>query len=409
VIVVPINTDAPIYYFPWVTITLIVANIAAYVAEVAALLDGNSAAIENWILAYGDGLHPLQWVSSAFMHGDIFHLAGNMFFLWGFGLVVEGKLGWWKYLGIYLGIAVVSGLIEQVLMLGYDGEVPGALGASGVIFGLMAMSLLWAPKNDMTIFMLLFYHATVFEASILAFCGFFIVIQIGLSAFELAAHEFTLGTPLLHLIGAMVGGGVGLVMLKKNFVDCEGWDIFAVMNNTHGRRDEYDEYRYRDAAFQAAAKIATPVVEPETTRGERVIAGALDPKVRIKKFLDAGDSISALGEYEKLIAFHPTTRLDRETLAGLAEGAFKDKSWDDAQPLMQQYLERFAADDPTTATRIRLKLAKLFVDQAKRPAEGLALLREIDPSALPPKPAAAYQELCKRAESMLRSKTSKTK
>jgi hypothetical protein len=193
-------------------------------------------------------------------------------------------------------------------------------------------------------------------------------------------------------------------MLKKNLVDCEGWDIFAVINNTYGERDEYDEYRFRDAAFRAAANIATPVLEEETRRGERVVAGALDPKVRIKKFLDAGDSISALGEYEKLIAFHPMTRLDRETLAGLAEGAFKDQSWDDAQPLMQQYLEQFAAEDPMTATRIRLKLAKLFIDQAKRPVEGLALLREIDPATLPPKPAAAYHQLRKRAESAAKTK-----
>jgi membrane associated rhomboid family serine protease len=405
-VLLPINTDAPIYHFPWVTITFIVANVVACAAIMTALFNGNNEVVISWMLEFGDGYHPLQWISAAFMHAEPFHLAGNMFFLWGFGLVVEGKLGWWKYLGIYLGIAAVSGLIEQTIMLGYDGPSPGALGASGVIFGLMAMSLIWAPKNDMTIFMLLFYQPIVFEASILAFCGFFIALQVAISAFE----GFSMGSALLHLIGALVGGGVGLVMLKRNLVDCEGWDIFAVMNNTYGQRDEYDEYRFRDAAFRAAAtaNIATPV-EPTTPRGERVIAGALDPRMRIKRFLDAGDSISALGEYEKLVAFHPMTRLDRETLAGLAEGAFKDKSWDDAQPLMQQYLDRFAAEDPMTAVRIRLKLAKLFVDQAKRPAEGLALLREIDPATLPPKPAAAYRELRKRAESAASSKATKTR
>ncbi|MBA3311965.1 MAG: rhomboid family intramembrane serine protease [Planctomycetaceae bacterium] len=403
----PINTDAPIYYFPWMTISLIVANIAAFAAAVGASLNSYESGLPNpvldWILVFGDGLHPMQWISSAFLHGDIFHLLGNMFFLWGFGLVVEGKLGWWKYLAIYLGIAAVSGLIEQVMMLGYTGSSPGALGASGVIFGLMAMSLLWAPKNDMTLFLLLLYQPYVFEASILAFCGCFLALQILLFALD----GFSMGSALLYLIGAIVGGSVGLVMLKRNLVDCEGWDIFAVMNNTYGR-SEFDEYRYRDAAFQAG-KIATPTLEPETNRGERIIAGALDPRVRIRKFLDAGDSISALGEYEKLIAFHPMTRLDRDTLAGLAEGAFRDKSWDEAEPLMRQYLERFSEEDAGTALRIRLKLAKILIDQTKRPAEGLTLLREIDPALLPPKPAAAYQELRKRAQSAARSKVAKGK
>jgi membrane associated rhomboid family serine protease len=403
-VLLPINTDAPIYYFPWMTITLIVANVLAFVAAMLSAMDAHSAGLPNpvldWVLVFGHGLHPLQWISAAFLHADIFHLLGNMFFLWGFGLVVEGKLGWWKYLGIYLGIAAVSGLIEQVMMLGYRGDSPGALGASGVIFGLMAMSLLWAPKNEMTLFMLLFYQPYVFEASILAFCGFYIVLQVALFALD----GFSMGSALLPLMGVLLGGGVGLVMLKRNLVDCEGWDIFAVINNTHGR-SEFDEYRYRDAAFQAG-KIATPVVEEESQRGERIIAGALDPRVRIRRFLDAGDSISALGEYEKLVAFHPTTKLDRETLATLAECAFRDKSWDDAEPLMRQYLDRFADADAATTLRLRLKLAKVLVDQSEKPAEGLALLRDIDPSLLPPKPAAAYAEIRKRAQSAVRSKSS---
>ncbi len=103
------------------------------------------------------------------------------------------------------------------------------------------------------------------------------------------------------------------------------------------------------------------------------------------------------------------TRLDRDTLAGLAEGAFRDKSWDEAEPLMRQYLERFSEEDAGTALRIRLKLAKILIDQTKRPAEGLTLLREIDPALLPPKPAAAYQELRKRAQSAARSKVAKGK
>ncbi|HEX6984751.1 MAG TPA: hypothetical protein VF170_05210, partial [Planctomycetaceae bacterium] len=207
---------------------------------------------------------------------------------------------------------------------------------------------------------------------------------------------------VLHLLGATIGGTTGVVMLKRNWVDCEGWDLFAVMNNTYGRRDEYDEFRYRDAAFQAG-KIATPTEGP-AAKGEKVGAAALDPRQRIRRFLDAGDVISAIGEYEKLVAFHPTWRLDRDTLAALAEGAYRDKSWDDAEPLMQQYLERFPEEDPATAARLRLKLAKVLVDVMKRPADGLALLREIDPASLPPKPAAACVELRNRAEAAARGR-----
>ncbi len=56
------------------------------------------------------------------------HLVGNMFFLWGFGLVVEGKLGWWRFLLLYLTIGAIYSVIIQTSMLG--ATEGGALGAS---------------------------------------------------------------------------------------------------------------------------------------------------------------------------------------------------------------------------------------------------------------------------------------
>ncbi len=403
----PINTDAPIYHFPWMTLTLIAANIVAFVAWVGA------GAPDEWILVYGDGLHPVQWISSVFLHGGPIHLVGNMFFLWGFGLVVEGKLGWWRYLSLYLGIAVISCLIEQTMMLGFRGDgmgplsdgANGSLGASGVIFGLMAMSFVWAPRNDMTIFMLFFYRAFIFEASILVFCGFYLAIQFLFFALD----GFAVGSALLHLIGAALGLTVGVVMLKRDWVDCEGWDLFNVMNNTHGRSLDKDEYFYRDAGFQAG-KIATPTESKRERSSEKVGAKTLDPRQRIRKFLDAGDSISALGEYEKLVAFHPTWQVNRETLRDLAEAAYRDKSYDDALPLMRQYLERFPDDDDDgVATRLRVKYARLLIDFARRPKEGIAVLNTVDPALLSPKVAAACQELRKRAATAIRSRKPKSK
>jgi L-lactate permease len=36
-----------------------------------------------------------------------------------------------------------------------------------------------------------------------------------------------MGSALLHLQGAAVGLVLGTVMLKMNWVDCEGWDFFS--------------------------------------------------------------------------------------------------------------------------------------------------------------------------------------
>ena len=78
---IPINTDAPLYHFPYATIGLIVVNTICFVATGCAT---NERLLEPWLLQYGEGLNPLEWIPAAFAHGGFMHLIGNMFFLWGF-------------------------------------------------------------------------------------------------------------------------------------------------------------------------------------------------------------------------------------------------------------------------------------------------------------------------------------
>ena len=47
-------------------------------------------------------------------------------------------------------------------------------------------------------------------------------------------------TPLLHSSGALWGFALGVVMLKARWVDCENWDLFAVMKGRHGRPERRD-------------------------------------------------------------------------------------------------------------------------------------------------------------------------
>lgn len=111
---IPLNTDAPLYHYPFGTIGLIVANLGCFA------LTGfgtDSAALEPWALQYGEGLSPVQWCSSAFAHAGVMHILGNMFFLWGFGLVVEGKLGWRKFVPLYLLLAMLGGAAVDILTL----------------------------------------------------------------------------------------------------------------------------------------------------------------------------------------------------------------------------------------------------------------------------------------------------
>jgi membrane associated rhomboid family serine protease len=219
--IIPYNTDAPLYHRPFATIGLIAVNTIVFLAT------ANHPNIEPWLLAFGQGLHPVQWVTSVFLHDGVGHLLGNMVFLWVFGLVIEGKLGWWKFLLVYLGLGAFESAAAQICMLSGDGY---ALGASGAIYGLLAMSLIWAPSNEVHCVGFWGIYGKFFEVPILGFAAFYV----GMEIFFVWLSDFAMSSSMLHLAGALPGIGLGITMFKLGFVDCEEWDIFAVLAGRQG-------------------------------------------------------------------------------------------------------------------------------------------------------------------------------
>lgn len=82
-------------------------------------------------------------------------------------MLVEGKLGWWRFLLVYLGMGIGQCMFEQMVVPASVG--PGSAGASNVIFGLMAMSLVWAPMNEMSCILILWVHPFFFDLTVLVF------------------------------------------------------------------------------------------------------------------------------------------------------------------------------------------------------------------------------------------------
>lgn len=141
---IPYSTNAPIYHYPVATVAFIVINALVFftlcmgmeeksIDDVEYFVDGSGERIgindvrlklesmsetetvtymqglkpvltesnqwsEELLLQYGKGLRPWQWITSMFMHADLGHLLGNMIFLWAFGLLLEGKMGWFSFL-----------------------------------------------------------------------------------------------------------------------------------------------------------------------------------------------------------------------------------------------------------------------------------------------------------------------
>ena len=100
----PIRTDAPLRATPYMNWAIIVANVAAFVAQQAMPSFDDRLALyphDPWLPAF---------VSYAFLHGSGMHIVGNMLFLYIFGNNVNDKMGHVGYLGFYLAGAVFAGV-----------------------------------------------------------------------------------------------------------------------------------------------------------------------------------------------------------------------------------------------------------------------------------------------------------
>jgi len=86
---------------------------------------------------------PLSLLTSMFLHGGFFHLAGNMLFLWVFGNNIEDRLGHLKFLLFYL-LAGLAGSLAHVFA-NPDSLIP-TIGASGAISGLLGAYILLFPN-----------------------------------------------------------------------------------------------------------------------------------------------------------------------------------------------------------------------------------------------------------------------
>ncbi|RLT02483.1 MAG: rhomboid family intramembrane serine protease [Planctomycetota bacterium] len=431
---IPINTDAPLYYFPYATMGLIVVNIVCFAVTGFAM---NDQLAEPWLLHYGDGLNPLEWIPAAFAHQGFMHIIGNMFFLWGFGLVVEGKLGWKIFIPLYLGMAAAWGLGVDLLTLhrtdayvlqaefseyhvdnfedfkpkwdksdtGIDArtELNNAkghcLGASGVIFSLMAISLVWAPKNEMHIVGFIVFRAVSFDVTILVFSLWFLALNI----LELLLSKFAMGSSGLHMIGCVIGFAVGVVFLKLRWVDCEKWDLFSVLSGNYGR---FAEEGWAVGGHSPTGKtygelpLPTGTEEPTNEASTAIRAQQVcDEMKQVNALIDSGDVFTA-AEILMTMRLHVTDIYPNESrMRALAMGLLQAQAFDDAEIWLQEYLDRY----PEQNAWARIRMAQLLLIHFKRPAAALLTLKGLSLADVNEKMQALAKKVVRTAKEQIRN------
>jgi membrane associated rhomboid family serine protease len=151
---IPLKDENPTSRVPVVTFLLIAINAAVFLYQAL-----SPQGLEFYVLKMGtipyeithfttvSGIPrlapPLTLLTSLFLHGSLFHLLGNMLYLWIFGNNIEDYLGPARFTLFYLISGLGAGLTH--ILFHPNSTIP-VIGASGAVAGILGAYLLLYPS-----------------------------------------------------------------------------------------------------------------------------------------------------------------------------------------------------------------------------------------------------------------------
>ena len=219
--ILPIGDINPCRSVPVVNYALIGANVVVFFLFGLAGGETYARFVTQWGLvpaafAEGDPHATLTLFTSMFLHGDVWHLAGNMLFLWICGDNVEDTLGAIGYLLFYVACGLAAGFAHMALTTAP--KVP-CIGASGAISGVLGAYVVFFPHGRIKLlYFINMWWNGVWIVPAIGAIGFWFAEQALLTYLALGAEGSTgvayaahVGGFALGAIGAGVLRGVGLV------------------------------------------------------------------------------------------------------------------------------------------------------------------------------------------------------
>ena len=155
-------------------------------------------------------MHGRYWtlLTALFVHGSIFHLFGNMLFLFVFGGTLENNIGSGRYLIVFL----TGGLTGFILTLAFVASGAGMLGASAAIFAVAACVMLVRPLKFSWLFLA--------PQGLVAILYFLYNIVVAYDPRLIPGYDPQVGY-IAHVIGFVTGIPFGIAWSdnwKKNFL-----------------------------------------------------------------------------------------------------------------------------------------------------------------------------------------------
>lgn len=211
----PLSDTHPTDKRPIVNYLIILANILVFLAQFST---GN---FEGFVYQYGfipaqfNPLNPTTYQSilnSIFMHGGLFHIISNMWFLKVFGDNIEDRLGHFKYLIFYLLAGLAATLTQYYFA---PNSLIPMIGASGAVAGIAGAYYVYFKQSKVKTLLALFVIWTVIELPAPVVLGYWFITQL-LSGFgSLASTDPNVGgVAFFAHVGGFIFGYIGAQLMK---------------------------------------------------------------------------------------------------------------------------------------------------------------------------------------------------
>jgi membrane associated rhomboid family serine protease len=378
----PFRTDRPLSQTPYVNYTLILLNVLVFFATFQQI-----AAADAYMWQFIDSmktpdewaritremmeLYPVtrfylrpddpkayQFFTSMFLHADIYHLLGNMLFLWVFGNNVEDRLGKVGYVFFYLA-AGISADIGHLLT-----SAAPVLGASGAIAGVTGMFLALFPHTRITIFYFFFFIGMFEVPAMLIVMFYFLKDLLFWGAGWGGNVAYT-----AHLGGNLMGFAVGMTLLLTRILPREPYDLMSMW--AHRRRREQFKKISRQG-YQAWEGRGLPGQDgKELSAKDKAV---IELREKISAAMAQHDPTLAAKLYRDMLAAHGKQTLSQRNQMDLANQLFAEQDHPAAAGAYAALLETYPRHPE--AAKAQLMLGLLYARYLNRPADAKPLLQE---------------------------------
>jgi membrane associated rhomboid family serine protease len=219
-IAIPVGMNYRTERYPVVTFSLIGLNTLVYlVSLICAIHTGGES--DDWVFEHL-WLIPsaCTWyacLTSMFVHAGIFHLLGNMIFLFLFGSCVEDLIGRLRFTIFYLLGGLLAEIVYIAMVPDHFGSIHPMGGASGAISACMGMYLLLRADADIEFkyfFWFFYIKAGEFEIPAWMAIGFWFLKDLFWAVLGMIYKHAGGGTAFGAHVGGLLGG-VALVACYK--------------------------------------------------------------------------------------------------------------------------------------------------------------------------------------------------